>query len=129
MGDSRLDDGDGVSVLRLCEFLRKFRNDIESALHVLLRSLPGDCTTSSRVVEPVLRSRSSVNVDVDLESVFPRPSDRFEQIRPLTIDVRFSLLTFERPVSNRDTNGVPIRREGSERRTKRERIGFQAHNP
>lgn len=64
-----LDRGDGVEVLLLRELVAEGEEDVSRSFEVLRRRLPKNGTTSSRVVEPVLRSRYSVKINLARETV------------------------------------------------------------
>ena len=107
-------NSDSVGILGFSKLFSQNRNDVESTINVLFVRLPSDSTTTSRVVESVLRTGSTVNVDHDLEFVLLGPTDSLVEVRELTGNVRFSGLGFESPVTDRDTNVVSKERRRAE---------------
>lgn len=105
--NSRLKGSDRVGVFGFRKLFGELADDVESSVDVLAVSVPGDGSSSTTVVEPVLTTRSSMDIDVDANTVLGGPPDGAEQVGVLPRDVRLPRLDVERPVTDGDTNVVP----------------------
>lgn len=69
----------------------------------------GQFTTTEALLErcSLLRTRHGVKVEIDSESILPRPSERLQEVRPCdATEERFALVRLDRPPSEGDADPV-----------------------
>jgi len=106
---SRLVEGgnDRYDIGIIVEFSRNLCKDPICAVDIGLVRVPaGEWHPLTRVIEPVLTSRGTVEIDDDLEFVFRCPADRLNKVVVLSLDIRFTGTDLVGPISYWDAHVV-----------------------
>ncbi|KAH3667138.1 hypothetical protein OGAPHI_002787 [Ogataea philodendri] len=101
-----LDANHHVRVLGAGVFRGDLVQNVHGQVHVAGGVLPANFSATARVVEPVLRARSTVQVNPGLKSVVSTPLQSLVQILDLALNVWVAVRKLERPVPNRQPHKV-----------------------